>query len=598
MHRGYLRFFPFFLALYAILSRVWVAEDAYITFRTVENLYAGYGLTFNPGERVEASTHPLWAIALIILRGIGIDLHSGSIALGLILSLSGIGILLFDRDRNGQNLFPLATLSLISISGFRDFATSGMEFSLLFFLLVIFYTLISERELASEPSLFASLLALMYLTRPEMALMVVWYSLFFALETIRKAIVRKSASPPRFSSWPEYLGGLLRWGFPILLIAGAYHLFRYTYYGELFPNTYYAKAGLSSYYGQGLKYLAYTVIWSPSVILLVLFISGTLLFSIRREGLSERNRGYLRDTGAALLLTLYVVRVGGDFMAFRFLLPEIAILALLAHRILKNDPMIPRLLVDRVSIFSPRFRSLIQRPTVLYLTMLLYSSFLFIPLPVSKGYVADERRHFIDPGASLFDLAFTSSHPWAKSGRRYGKLQRCLNYDDFWIANSQAYAKCMNGVGLGYFGVAAGPGVRILDEQGLPNREVAKSPVLLRFRPGHEHSLRLSEVLAKRALFCSTGEPGYDRIMKTNAGIVIHLEPDLLATIPDIHARLIALGELKRAGSNIIPRLERIYGVRVEDLAAQSNQWERDTLLRSKNRCWNEFPAKPEADFY
>ena len=45
--------------VYVWLVNAWICDDAYITFRTVDNFINGYGLTWNPGERVQAYTHPL-----------------------------------------------------------------------------------------------------------------------------------------------------------------------------------------------------------------------------------------------------------------------------------------------------------------------------------------------------------------------------------------------------------------------------------------------------------------------------------------------------------------------------------------------------------
>ncbi len=42
-----------------VLLNAWVCDDAYVTMRTVEAFLWGDGLVWNPGERVQASTHPL-----------------------------------------------------------------------------------------------------------------------------------------------------------------------------------------------------------------------------------------------------------------------------------------------------------------------------------------------------------------------------------------------------------------------------------------------------------------------------------------------------------------------------------------------------------
>ncbi len=53
---------PGFIALYAlvVLQNTWLHEDAFITYRSVDNLINGYGPTWNITERVQTYTHPLW----------------------------------------------------------------------------------------------------------------------------------------------------------------------------------------------------------------------------------------------------------------------------------------------------------------------------------------------------------------------------------------------------------------------------------------------------------------------------------------------------------------------------------------------------------
>ena len=50
--------------IFVVLRNAWIGDDAYITFRTVENFLSGYGLTYNIAERVQAYTHPLWMFLL------------------------------------------------------------------------------------------------------------------------------------------------------------------------------------------------------------------------------------------------------------------------------------------------------------------------------------------------------------------------------------------------------------------------------------------------------------------------------------------------------------------------------------------------------
>src|SRR4051812_5661024 len=58
------------LFLCAIVRYGWVAEDAYITLRTVDNFVHGFGLRWNVAERVQAYTHPLWMLLLCLVYAV------------------------------------------------------------------------------------------------------------------------------------------------------------------------------------------------------------------------------------------------------------------------------------------------------------------------------------------------------------------------------------------------------------------------------------------------------------------------------------------------------------------------------------------------
>ena len=50
---------------FVCVRSAWVCDDAFITMRTVDNLVHGYGPRWNPAERVQTFTHPLWAMLLV-----------------------------------------------------------------------------------------------------------------------------------------------------------------------------------------------------------------------------------------------------------------------------------------------------------------------------------------------------------------------------------------------------------------------------------------------------------------------------------------------------------------------------------------------------
>ena len=48
-----------------VLQNAWLHEDAFITYRSIDNLINGYGPTWNTTERVQTFTHPLWFFVIV-----------------------------------------------------------------------------------------------------------------------------------------------------------------------------------------------------------------------------------------------------------------------------------------------------------------------------------------------------------------------------------------------------------------------------------------------------------------------------------------------------------------------------------------------------
>ena len=101
-NRGYRAFAGVMLAAVAsmALARAWHCDDAFITFRAVDQLLAGHGPVFNAGERVQVFTHPLWFLLLAAWNGLGLSLHPGAMALALLAFTGGLAaIAVAFRDR-------------------------------------------------------------------------------------------------------------------------------------------------------------------------------------------------------------------------------------------------------------------------------------------------------------------------------------------------------------------------------------------------------------------------------------------------------------------------------------------------------------------
>ena len=116
------------LAVHAVvLARTaWLSDDAYITFRTVDNFLSGYGLRWNVGERVQTYTHPLWMFLLSAATVIVREPYHASLALAFACTLSALTLFASRVARSVPIAIVGLTILLFS-QAFIDFSTSGLE---------------------------------------------------------------------------------------------------------------------------------------------------------------------------------------------------------------------------------------------------------------------------------------------------------------------------------------------------------------------------------------------------------------------------------------------------------------------------------------
>ena len=104
-----------------------------------------------------------------------------------------------------------------------------------------------------------------------------------------------------------------------------FEIFRMGYYSSLVPNSALAKEASRPYWSAGWRYLDQAVnpywLWVP---LLILGVGAYLPLLLRDGGPARRRRLVMvAFLGAGVLDGLYIVRVGGDFMQARLLLPAL-----------------------------------------------------------------------------------------------------------------------------------------------------------------------------------------------------------------------------------------------------------------------------------
>ncbi len=292
------------LPIAIFLFRVWemdngryvVLDDAFISFRYARNLNAGEGLVFNPGERVEGYTNFLWTVILAGAARLGIDFVDASKGLGII---CGVMVLLLTWKLTGTllpghslgRIVPALILSLTA--GLPRFALSGMEvwmFSL--WLCLAVWLELGVRE--PWAGILAALsLALAALTRPE--------GLYFFVVIVGAWSIERGVRGEKPAA--VLRGAVIRLiVFSVIFVP--YFAWRYGYFGYLFPNTFYAKAGGISLaaVSRGLSYLR------NEMLLLYLPLSLWAVFAFR----VVKQRGVPTLLAALSAYFFYLVVIGGD----------------------------------------------------------------------------------------------------------------------------------------------------------------------------------------------------------------------------------------------------------------------------------------------
>jgi arabinofuranosyltransferase len=423
-----------FTAVFANLA--WASEDAYITFRTIEQLFAGNGLRWNPHERVQTFTHPLWLLLLSALRIFSGDVYLNAVAASYACCLTALLVLW--RCLASPIRWAALLILLLSSKSFMDYTSSGLENPLVYALLALFLTFLfrlfeggapGERDVLG----LAASTGLLLTCRHDVLTLV---GVPFATALWRS----------RALGWGR-LAGVVAAGLSPFALWTAFSL---VYYGFPFPNTAYAKlntgmaaAALSL---QGIGYLRSFVRFDPLALVLV---GSGLAMGIRRS----RPWSAALAVGLALNL-LYVVRVGGDFMAGRFLSSAVLVSAVAVVRGVREE------------------RRLLAGAAVAGVLMLLSP---LAPLrsgpfyrngEVDAFHISDERGIF-HKASSLYRWLATDPgetfpvHRWSQSGREFARSPE----------------RVMLRANIGYFGYWAGTDKILVDPLAIADPLLARLPM-------------------------------------------------------------------------------------------------------------------------
>jgi arabinofuranosyltransferase len=459
-------------------SLLWASDDAYITFRYAENLVKGHGLVYNPGERVEGYTDFLWAIYAALAIALGGDPGRWGVLLNL---ASFVGVLiclerLGRRQRSVSMPVGIAVILFAANYSAASFATAALETMFAAFLA----TLALERADAGRPLGAGVAGSLAVLSHPDHGIFYVALgaALFFERDRFQK---------------------LVRYAIPFAASFLPYFAWRYAYYGDLMPNTFYAKSASSLHLDQGLKYSALTFFGSALWALAPLVVLG-----------AYRARRSLIGRYSLLVLAIYpayVIKVGGDFMLGRFFVPALPLWYLLA---------------------DVGLRWLLSRGRhVAALALVALGAPAFLPVAIVKAGdidhgVADERT--FSPISDFETMASAAYGYWLGQGlfRDFASRGHMPKTAIFSIGMAGYYAK-----------------IPVFDLRGLTSRSVAHLPLKERGRPGHEKTASPG-LLLEAGVELSEMPVFPEPYAKTTAVSVAHgrfflsrYDPDLLASFPE-----------------------------------------------------------------
>ncbi len=424
------------LLLIVLVRTAWVSDDAFITFRTIDNFNHGYGLRWNVDERVQTYTHPLWMMLLAVLSRILPSLYYASIALSVALTMTAVWLLTTRLAATMAAAIVAVTVLAFSRS-FIDYSSSGLENPLTHLLLVAFFALYFSAPLTKRQRvLIGAVAGLALLNRLDTALLI---------------------APALAATWirdRRHLGiSVLAAALPVV----AWEIFSLIYYGFLFPNTVYAKLQTGIPAGElvahGWMYLKDSFANDPLTLTAIVGVAACSLVMRRR-------RDWPVLAGIGLFVGVFV-RAGGDFMTGRLLSAPLVCAAILLSRFEFIDS-------DRQSLAlcaaAMALGLAAPRPAV-------WSNSASTDTRIAPSGIADERL-FYQQMTGLLLAPWRGQHPAPLQAEDVAAARRAGRHS---VALTQ----------IGLYGFHAGPDMHIIDPLGLGDPLLARLPAAAGWRVGH-----------------------------------------------------------------------------------------------------------------
>jgi arabinofuranosyltransferase len=403
-----------------LLRTAWMGDDAYISFRVLDNFLHGYGPRWNIDERVQTYTDPLFLAIVTFATWLSGNVYFSAIAVSLALTIFAFLLIVSGTTEIGV---LTGTTALVFSKAFVDFSISGLE-NPATHLAIAAYLFVYWRK--RDPLTLSLIAALATTNRMDTVL--------FFLPSLLLVYLRAGLKvwKPALIGWTPFL---------------AWSLFSLFYYGFLFPNTAYAKlhTGIpqQSMALQGIVYYINALRWDTATMFVIML--GLIVAYLAREWM----------LGLGVLLNLvYIVRVGGDFMAGRFFSASLFLCVALIARYWRPNPVFATAtlaLIAGLGMWVPS-------PTLTSATAEFGA-----PWPVDPGGIADERAYYYrDSGLLRYHRdVLWPSFEWSQLGYKARQAKRKVTV----FGN------------VGMYGYFAGPGVHIIDYMGLGDAFLARLPI-------------------------------------------------------------------------------------------------------------------------
>lgn len=339
------RWFPLFVVSTAVVYLLGCLDfvnveidDVFVTLRYSRNVLAGQGPVFNPGEAVEGYSNPTWLLlvtAVAAVTGLTGHLALFYLAKALCMVFGAMTLVVVYRlAKLHGNATPTIALLVFVIAAsplLNVYNISGMETSLITFLIalsVLLYSLWRTHQRLGYAIGFAVALGILSVSRPEAIMYpIALFAAVFAIGAWRK---------------DERLPFTYRTVAVVVAIVAAFIAFRLTIYGELLPNTLFAKnnPGLSAV-KDGARYAGLFVAMALGpYVLLALLKKPPLLV-----------RAHLPIYLVVVAQLAFAAYAGGDWMpAFRLALPVLPILLFVVFDQVDFGDLVNQRLIATVTI--------------------------------------------------------------------------------------------------------------------------------------------------------------------------------------------------------------------------------------------------------